>query len=111
MSVTRSCSRRAPASPFRRATCCARRSSRPAEHSTRPHATWFTFRRTYSSWSHDKGVLGKVVAQLMGHVNIDTTLNIYTQVLDGSTRTAVEKVGDELFTIVHQPEKAGSLTH
>src|SRR4029453_10460544 len=37
-----------------------------------------TFRRTYSSWSHDKGVPGKVVAQLMGHANVDTTLNIYT---------------------------------
>ncbi len=39
-------------------------------------ATWLTFRRTYSSWSHDKGVPGKVVAQLMGHANIDTTLNV-----------------------------------
>jgi hypothetical protein len=45
-----------------------------------PHATWLTFRRTYSSWSHDKGVPGKVVAQLMGHSNVDTTLNVYTQV-------------------------------
>ena len=25
-----------------------------------PHATWLTFRRTYSSWSHDKGVPGNV---------------------------------------------------
>jgi len=69
-----------------------------------PHATWLTFRRTYSSWSHDKGVPGKVVAQLMGHANVDTTLNVYTQVLDGALRTAVDKVGGELFTIVHQPE-------
>ena len=66
-----------------------------------PRATWLTGRRTYSSWSHDKGVPGKVVAQLMGHANVDTTLNVYTQVLDGSLRSAVEKVGDELFTIVH----------
>jgi integrase len=76
-----------------------------------PRATWLTFRRTYSSWSHDKGVPGKVVAQLMGHANVDTTLNVYTQVLDGSLRAAVEKIGDELFTIVHQPEGADSLTH
>ena len=69
-----------------------------------PHATWLTFRRTYSSWSHDKGVPGKVVAQLMGHANVDTTLNVYTQVLDGSLRAAVDKVGGELFTIVHRPE-------
>ena len=75
-----------------------------------PRATWLTFRRTYSSWAHDKSVPGKVVAQLMGHTNVDVTLNVYTQVLDGSLRAAVEKVGDELFTIVHQPEEAGSLT-
>jgi integrase len=75
-----------------------------------PHATWLTFRRTYSSWSHDKGVPGKVVAQLMGHANVDTTLNVYTQVLDGSMRDAVEKIGNELFTIVHRPEGAGPVT-
>ena len=75
-----------------------------------PHATWLTFRRTYSSWSHDKGVPGKVVAQLMGHANVDTTLNVYTQVLDGSVRDAVEKIGGELFTIVHKPERASAVT-
>jgi integrase len=75
-----------------------------------PHATWLTFRRTYSSWSHDKGVPGKVVAQLMGHTNVDTTLNVYTQVLDGSVRDAVEKVGGELFAIVHRADKAAAVT-
>jgi len=75
-----------------------------------PHATWLTFRRTYSSWSHEKGVPGKVVAQLMGHANVDTTLNVYTQVLAGSLRTAVEKIGSELFTIVHRPGGASALT-
>jgi integrase len=49
-------------------------------------------------------VPGKVVAQLMGHANVDTTLNVYTQVLDGSLREAVDKVGGELFTIVHKQE-------
>lgn len=72
-----------------------------------PRATWLTFRRTYSSWSHDKGVPGKVVAQLMGHANVDTTLNVYTQVLDESMRQAVEEVGGELFTLVRKPEVAG----
>ena len=41
--------------------------------------------------SHDRGVPGKVVAQLMGHANVDTTLNVYTQVLDGSLRQAAER--------------------
>jgi len=43
---------------------------------------WLTFRRTYASWSHDKGVPGKVVAQLMGQTNADVTLT--------STRRATE---------------------
>ena len=68
------------------------------------NATWLTFRRTYSSWAHDKGVPAKVVAQLLGHAKVDTTLNVYTQVLDDSLRTAVEAVGIELFRIVQKPE-------
>jgi hypothetical protein len=45
----------------------------------------------------------------MGHANVDTTLNVYTQVLDGSLRDAVEKVGGELFTIVHKQRAASPL--
>ena len=66
------------------------------------NATWLTFRRTYASWAHDKGVPGKVVAELMGHTNADVTINVYTQVLDASLRTAVDRIGGELFTIVHE---------
>jgi integrase len=76
-----------------------------------PRATWLTFRRTYASWSHDKGVPGKVVATLMGHAKADVTLNVYTQVMDDSLRTAVNRVGDGLFTIVHSGEGASELTH
>ena len=76
-----------------------------------PNATWLTFRRTYSSWAHDKGVPAKVVAQLLGHAKVDTTLNVYTQVLDDSLRRAVEAVGTELFRIVQKPETASELTH
>jgi hypothetical protein len=32
------------------------------------------------------------------------------QVLDGSARDAVEKIGGELFAIVHRPELVGALT-
>jgi integrase len=76
-----------------------------------PRVTWLTFRRTYSSWAHDKGVPAKVVAQIMGHVKVDTTVNVYTQVLDGATRTAADRVGSELFTIVHRPETEAAPTH
>jgi integrase len=76
-----------------------------------PNATWLTFRCTYASWAHDKGVPGKVIAQLMGHTNADVTLNVYTQVLDDSLRSAVDRVGNELFTIVHSGQGATELTH
>jgi hypothetical protein len=55
-------------------------------------------------------VPGKVVAQLMGHANVDTTLNVYTQVLDGSLREAVDKVGGELFNIVHKQKEETAVT-
>jgi integrase len=76
-----------------------------------PRATWLTFRRTYSSWAHDKGVPPKVVAAIMGHTKVDTTLNVYTQVLDGAARAAADRVGSELFRIVQKSETEAPLTH
>ena len=64
-----------------------------------PRTTWLTFRRTYLSWAHDQGVPHKVIAQLMGHSNVNTTLNVYAQVMDDSLRAA-NKVGQELFSFV-----------
>jgi integrase len=74
-------------------------------------ATWLTFRRTYSSWSHAQGVPGKVIAQLMGHAKVDTTLNVYTQVLDDTVREAVERVSGKLITIDHRPASGPTVTH
>jgi integrase len=59
--------------------------------------------RTPSRLFAEYSVPGKIVAELMGQAKVETTLNIYTQVLDASLRTAVAKVGNELFTIVHRP--------
>ena len=42
---------------------------------------------------------------------VDTTLNVYTQVIQESVRAAAQKIGDELFTIVHNPEGTPELTH
>jgi integrase len=75
------------------------------------HATWLTFRRTYSSWAHQNGVPAKIVAQVMGHAKVDTTLNVYTQVIEGSVRAAVETVGAELFRIVQSPGGPTALIH
>jgi hypothetical protein len=48
--------------------------------------------------------------ELTGHANIDTTLNIYTHVVDGSLRATVEKVGTKLFTIAQPQPGSSSLT-
>ena len=74
-------------------------------------ATWLTFRRTYSSWAHDKGVPPKVVATIMGHTKVDTTLNVYTQVLDGAARDAATRIGSELSRIVQISGGPTALTH
>jgi hypothetical protein len=47
----------------------------------------------------------------MGHAKVDTTLNIYAQVLDGAARASVENVGDQLFSIVQFLPKASERTH
>jgi integrase len=74
-------------------------------------ATWLTFRRTYSSWAHDKGVPPKVVAAIMGHSKVDTTLNVYTQVLDGAARDAADRIGSELASIGQTPGGMTAPTH
>jgi integrase len=74
-------------------------------------ATWLTFQQTYSSWAHQKGVPANVVAAIMGHTKVDTTLNIYTQVLDGAARDAAERVGSELARIGQTPGGTTALTH
>ena len=76
-----------------------------------PRATWLTFRRSYSTWAHEKGVPGKIVAQVMGHAKVDTTLNVYTQVQPAMVRGAVNAVGSELFTIVQSAEDPTALIH
>ena len=53
---------------------------------------------------------GKVIAQLMGHAKVHTTLNVYTQVVDGSLRRVADTIRSELFTIVHKSEEAAELS-
>ena len=70
--------------------------------------------RTYASWAHQKGVPGKVVAELMGHEKVDTSVNVYTQVIDGAKLAAAQQVGgelkSELITIDHAGQGAQEST-
>ena len=58
-----------------------------------------------------RGVPAKVVAQIMGHTKVDTTMNVYTQVLDGAAPAAADRVGSELFRVVQIPDGTTAPTH
>ena len=46
----------------------------------------------------------------MGHANVDTTINVYTRVLDASVRDAVERVGNQLNEIERSARNSASAT-
>jgi integrase len=54
-------------------------------------------------------VPAKVVAAILGHAKVDTTLNVYTQVLDGAAREAADRVGSELARIGQTSGRATAL--
>jgi hypothetical protein len=45
------------------------------------------------------------------HTKVDTTINVYTQVLDGAARDAATQVGSELARIVRNSDPPTTLTH
>jgi hypothetical protein len=45
------------------------------------------------------------------HSKVDTTLNVYTQVLDGAAHASADRAGSELFRIVQKSESEAPLTH
>ena len=58
-----------------------------------------TLRRTYSSWTYDKGPADSG-DPIMGHAKVDMTINVCTQVLDGAALDAATRVGSELVRMV-----------
>ena len=53
---------------------------------------WHTFRHTFSSLVKSLGVDVKVVQELVRHASFGTTMNVYTQALEGSKRQAQERL-------------------
>jgi len=72
------------------------------------HVTWHQFRHIHSTLLNDLNVPVKIAQEQLGHASIQTTLNIYTHVVDASHRTAIEAVERKLFPSV--PKSADQLT-
>jgi len=54
--------------------------------------TWHQFRHIHSSLLNDLRVPVKIAQEQLGHASIQTTLNIYTHVIDASHRQAIEAI-------------------
>ena len=76
-----------------------------AERAGLGRVTWHQFRHVHSSLLNDLRVPVKIAQEQLGHASIQTTLNIYTHVVDGSHRRAIEQLEGQLFPSV---PKSGS---
>jgi integrase len=68
--------------------------------------TWHQFRHVHSSLLNDLGVPVKIAQEQLGHASVQTTLNIYTHVVDASHRRAIEQLEARLFPIVPKSQEA-----
>ncbi len=69
--------------------------------------TWHQFRHIHSSLLNDLRVPVKIAQEQLGHASIQTTLNIYTHVVDASHRAAIEQLERQLFPTVPKSQETG----
>ncbi|MBZ5557508.1 MAG: site-specific integrase, partial [Acidobacteriia bacterium] len=77
-----------------------------AERAGLGRVTWHQFRHIHSSLLNDLRVPVKIAQEQLGHASIQTTLNIYTHVVDASHRAAIEQLEQQLFPTVPKSQKA-----
>ena len=77
-----------------------------AERAGLGRVTWHQFRHIHSSLLNDLRVPVKIAQEQLGHASIQTTLNIYTHVVDASHRAAIAQLEGQLFPTVPKSEKA-----
>jgi len=65
-----------------------------------PRVSWHSFRHTHATLLHANGETLKSAQALLGHSDLETTLNVYTHTVTDSQRTAVEGVAGVLFSDV-----------
>jgi integrase len=78
-----------------------------------PRVSWHSFRHAHATLLAEPGESMKTAQALLGHSDLETTLNIYTHALPASQRRAVERVSEVMFSIVlelGENEKEGNLT-
>jgi integrase len=66
---------------------------RPSEH---PRVGWHTFRHTHATLLHELGESVKTAQAILGHSDIGTTLQIYTQAVPETMSKAEERLAQKL---------------
>jgi integrase len=89
--------------PLRESKLLERELQPAAERAGLGRVTWHQFRHIHSSLLNDLRVPVKIAQEQLGHASIQTTLNIYTHVVDGSHRRAIEQLEAQLFPTVPKP--------
>ncbi|MGB7848008.1 MAG: tyrosine-type recombinase/integrase [Candidatus Acidiferrum sp.] len=64
-----------------------------------PRVSWHSFRHTHQTLLHDSGASLKTSQELLGHSDLEATLNVYTHTVSDSQRNAVERVAGVLFGV------------
>ena len=59
-----------------------------------PHITPHMFRHTFATLARKNNIDAKTVSSILGHSNLTTTLNVYTDVTDEMKKRAKDKVSD-----------------
>jgi integrase len=65
-----------------------------------PRVSWHSFRHTHAMLLGEVGGSLKTAQALLGHSDLETTLNVYTHAIPDSQKTAVERVAGGLFSDV-----------
>jgi integrase len=86
--------------PLRESKLLTRVLQPAAERAGLGRVTWHQFRHVHSSLLNDLGVPVKIAQEQLGHASVQTTLNIYTHVVEGSHRLAIEQLEARLFPSV-----------
>jgi len=63
-----------------------------------PRISRHSFRHTHATLLHANGESLKTAQALLGHSDLETTLNVYTHTVSDSQRKAVERVAGVLFS-------------
>jgi hypothetical protein len=71
-----------------------------------PRISWHSFRHTHATLLYENGESLKTAQVLLGHSDLETTLNTFTHSVPDSQRLAVERVAGVLFSDVLSSEAA-----